>query len=280
VPRDAATRSELACGAALSVAARLGVRAQDAVVLTDWNNTVVRLPCAGIVAKVGTSHFRDARLESLERELAVCTHLAARGAPVIPPAREVPPGPHRWRGLTLTLWEYVEPLAGAAPAPAEMAAAIKLVHEAMSDFGGSLPCFEVELDDARTLLQPDRSPSLPAVDRRFLLSVVDELEATLAPNDQALHGSPHAANWLLSADGPLLLDFETACRGPLEWDLAALGDDALAFFPDADRELISRRGRMRSVCVAAKCWVAPERAPELREAAHVHLKLLRGQRLD
>jgi hypothetical protein len=38
--------------------------------------------------------------------------------------------------------------------------------------------------------------------------------------------------------------------------------------------------RMRSVCVAAKCWVAPERAPEVREAAHVHLKLLRGEEPD
>jgi hypothetical protein len=38
--------------------------------------------------------------------------------------------------------------------------------------------------------------------------------------------------------------------------------------------------RMRSACVVAKCWVAPERAPQLRDAAHVHLELLRGHRLD
>jgi len=54
----------------------------------------------------------------------------------------------------------------------------------------------------------------------------------------------------------------------------------LGFFPDADRALISTLRRMRSVCVATKCWVAPERAPEVREAANVHLMLLRGQRLD
>jgi aminoglycoside/choline kinase family phosphotransferase len=77
----------------------------------------------------------------------------------------------------------------------------------------------------------------------------------------------------------LLLDFETACHGPVEWDLAALADDALVFFA-ADYELIPMMRRMRSVCLAAKCWVAPERAPELREAADVHLNLLRGQPLD
>lgn len=120
-------------------------------------------------------------------------------------------------------------------------------------------------------------------DRRFLLGVVSEVEAALsavtAPR-RPLHGSPHGANWLVSAKGPLLLDFETACRGPVEWDLSALLDDVFAFFRAVDRELVATMRRMRSVCVAVKCWVAPERAPELREAARVHLDLLRGQPLD
>jgi thiamine kinase-like enzyme len=85
-----------------------------------------------------------------------------------------------------------------------------------------------------TLLQPHRSPSLEAADRQFLLSVVSELEATLAPLTTArrpLHGSPHGANRLLSTRGPMLLDFETACLGPVEWDLAALADKALGSSP-------------------------------------------------
>jgi len=117
----------------------------------------------------------------------------------------------------VTLWQYVEAIAGGELAAAEMATALGLVHDALSDFDGPLPRFDVELADARQLLQPERSPSLTSVDRRFLLGVVDELEATLAaPVGRSLHGSPHAANWLLSGDGPLLLDFETACLGPVE----------------------------------------------------------------
>jgi hypothetical protein len=279
----AAERQQLACEAALSVAARLGIHAQQAVILEDWNNTLIRLAPTPIVAKVGTSHIRDARLESLERELSVGAHLAACGAPVIPPSRQVPAGPHHWQGLTLTLWQHVEPVSDAEPAPAQMAAALQMVHEALSDFGGPLPYFALELDDARRLLHPHRSPLLGAADRRFLLSVASELEGALArPPAQCrqLHGSPQSANWLLSAHGPLLLDFETACYGPVEWDLAAVGKKVLDFFPDADRAMIATMRRMRSVCVAAKCWVAPERAPQLREAADVHLKLLRGQPLD
>jgi hypothetical protein len=62
-------------------------------------------------------------------------------------------------------------------------------------------------------------------------------------------------------------------------DLAALDDAAVALFSDVDLELIPLLRRMRSVCVAAKCWVEPNRAPEVRDAAHFHLKLLRDERV-
>ena len=72
----------------------------------------------------------------------------------------------------------------------------------------------------------------------------------------ALDGSPRAGNRLPSAAGPVLLNFETACVGPIEWDLATLGDDALAFLSDADRVVIftMRCGR-RSSC--RRCQPVP-----------------------
>jgi hypothetical protein len=273
----------LAIQAALGVGGELGIAAEGATILKDSNNTIVKLVPAAVVAKVGTSHFRDAKLESLERELAVATHLADSGAPVVRPTREVAPGPHHWRNVTLTLWQYAEPFQGAALGPTEVAAALSAVHEALIDFPGSLPPFTLELEDARRLLHAERSPALARADRRFVWTVLDKVQAalsTLATASQALHGSPHAGNWLATAEGALLLDFETACRGPIEWDLAALDDEAVNLFPGVDGELIALLRRMRSVCVAAKCWVEPNRAPEVSEAAHIHLKLLRGERLD
>src|SRR5690242_9162714 len=57
----------------------------------------------------------------------------------------------------------------------------------------------------------------------------------------------HAA--LSDFDGRLtsrmLLDCETACAGPLEWDLAALRNDAVARWPNADSHLGSDAQRMR-----------------------------------
>lgn len=121
----------------MTIASRLGVRAQRAVVLTDWNNTIIRLLPSSIVAKVGTSHFRDSELESLERELDVASHLVASAAPVIAPTRDVAPGPHRLQGLTMTLWQYERPVAGAALVPSQMAAAMATVHRALAEHHGS-----------------------------------------------------------------------------------------------------------------------------------------------
>jgi hypothetical protein len=280
---SAEERRHLALRAATVVARRLGLGEVRPQIIKDSNNTIVHFVPSPIVAKVGTSHFREAKLESLERELAVATHLARREAPIVRPSRAVAPGPHRMVGLTLTLWEYVASVPSAVLDPSETAGALRSVHEALLDFSEPLPAFTLELEDARKLLQPDRSPALSVADRSFLFDVLGEVEASLSARmmgSRPLHGSPHEGNWLVTETGPVLLDFETACIGPPEWDLAALDDAAVALCPGLDDDLISVLRRMRSLCVAAKCWVEPDRAPELGEAAHVHLKLLRGQRLD
>ncbi len=67
---------------------------------------------------------------------------------------------------------------------------------------------------------------------------------------QALHGDAHLFNCLPSSAGPLWHDFECACRGPREYDLAALvlrdrssgGDpparEALAAYGSHDSDLL------------------------------------------
>jgi hypothetical protein len=263
-----------AVDAAVGVGRACGLAVERARILSDANNTLVHLGPAGVVAKVGTSAFRGVQLESLEREVAVAAFLAARGAPVIAPHAD--PGPHGWRDLTVTLWQYAEPARGE---PLDAVAGLRAVHDALAAFPGELPWFGVELGDARRLLDPDRSPALAAGDRAFLRGVVDELQATLSGwhgPPRALHGSPHEGNWLRTAEGWRLLDFETACRGPLEWDLTTLDDADVDRFGDVDRDRLALLRRMRSACVAAKCWVDPDRAPAVREAAHVHLRRLRS----
>ena len=106
-------RRRSATDVALGLGRELGIEVRQPRILKDSNNTIVHLAPAPVVAKVGTSHFRDAKLESLARELAVATHLAKRESPTIRPALDVDPGPHVREDVTLTLWRYVEPLRGA-----------------------------------------------------------------------------------------------------------------------------------------------------------------------
>jgi len=264
------------------LASKLALRVSPRI-LADSNNTIVHLAPERLVAKVGTSHFRDASLEALDRELAVARFLTSKGAPIVRPSVSLPAGPHHAKGLTITLWQYYEPLAlkedGRLLGPL-----LTRVHDALLDYPGSLPHFSVELEDVGRMLEDrGRLARLGDENHAFLVGVQRELRSTIpAPSsrDRPLHGSPHSGNWLGGADRPLLLDFETACRGPVEWDLSALGEDALDVFPNVDRDLLAPLRRMRSLCVAVKCWLDPDRAPEVGEAAAIHLRLLRGEPVE
>jgi hypothetical protein len=52
-----------------------------------------------------------------------------------------------------------------------------------------------------------------------------------------------------------------------------------AAFPSVDRNVLDLLRRFRSLAVAVKCWMEPDRDPELAEAAAVHLRLLRAETL-
>lgn len=71
------------------LASSLGLGVSPRIV-KDSNNTIVRLAPLSLVAKVGTSHFRDASLEALDRELDVARYLASRDAPIVYPSQDVP----------------------------------------------------------------------------------------------------------------------------------------------------------------------------------------------
>src|SRR5262245_39595763 len=70
--------------AAVSVARAVGIVSERPVILADSNNTIVWLAPAPIVAKVGTSHFRDAELESLNASSRL-PPISRHGAPIVAP---------------------------------------------------------------------------------------------------------------------------------------------------------------------------------------------------
>jgi aminoglycoside/choline kinase family phosphotransferase len=88
--------------------------------------------------------------------------------------------------------------------------------------------------------------------------------------EQRLHGEPHAGNYLLTPTGLRWIDFEDACRGPVEWDLAFLPADGVATFKDVDVDLLALLQTLNSARVATWCWVQA-RFPEMRRHGEHHL---------
>jgi hypothetical protein len=271
-------RRQRALAATRQVAAAHDLDAIGVHVIKDSNNTIVLLPAERLVSKVSTSTPGGRGADALERELRLGRHLTQHGAPIAPPGRPEIAGPHEHRGMTLTFWRYHEPQPRPTTGGVELGAALRDFHTALAAVATALPPLAERIDRAAELLQsPGVTPSLAAADRRAaalghsrLRALVDSLVSSIA-----LHGEPHEDNVIWTESGPLLVDFEAACTGPVEWDLAYLPAAALIGFPDRDDEAVAKLRAGVSFCVAAWCWAQPKRAPELAGAATYHLDVLR-----
>ena len=122
----------------MAVAEAHGLKVEEPVVLRDRLNVLVHLRPAPVVARVAGTIARVRPGDDwLRRELAVASSLAAAGAPVVAPSAELPPGPHQHEGHVLSFWRLVRERGTVDPAAA--GAALREIHEALSEFGGSLP---------------------------------------------------------------------------------------------------------------------------------------------
>jgi hypothetical protein len=244
-----------AVAAAVDVARAHGIRVDEPVVLHDLFSVRVHLRPAPVVARIPTWVARlRADAGGLARELDVARHLARAGAPVVPPSPELPPGPHDRDGFTISYWTYrpADPDRPAATA-ADCAAMLPELHAALRGYPGELPALGPLLDLPGWLDQLDAVDHVvPASDRDRLHAAVERLTPLLQPDatDQPLHGDVHAGNLIVTRDGPLWNDFEEVCRGPVEWDLATVGDEeAVAGLAHDPARLVGCR-QLRSTQIA------------------------------
>jgi Ser/Thr protein kinase RdoA (MazF antagonist) len=252
------------------------VRCDEPVVLRDAWHVLVHLAPAPVVARV-SSDAPTMAPQDVARELAVARHAASAGAPVVPPTDLFDPGPHEHDGHSIAFWTYVadarEPDAAAA------GEGLRAIHEALADYTGELP---VQHDMTELL------DELPSSDDAELLRA---LTSVALPEGQALHGDAHLHNCMGTSAGPLWHDFETACRGPVEYDLAALvhrerihgGDDrpsiALAAYGEHDADLLEAALPVYAAWIAASWLVALQWRPaDLAERVERQLAYLRAYR--
>lgn len=224
--------------AALAAAREVGLPVDDPEVVDGAANVFVHLRPAPVLARVTLTLQRGRG--ALETELAFARAAAGHVAP-----------PYDDRifehdGFHVTFWKYVEhrrPEAADAPA---VGRALRDLHEAVRDCELRLARFDRldEVDEvAASLDHPD------AELMRDAIHAARERLAQLSFDEQPIHGDAHLRNTLITRRGPLWVDLENVCRGPVEYDLACMawrtkvhgwdgGPEALAAYGPHDPRLV------------------------------------------
>lgn len=264
-----------------AVCRKLGLGEVAPTVLKKAHHTTLLIAPLTIVARVQSAERRTVAQERATRELAVTRHLAGRNAPVLAPLPDERAGPHVVGSSIVTLWPFVEHGRTADDADAPLAATtLASVHGSLLDYAGELPPYTQALDRCWCAITDDEASGALSRDDRELLKMQyrrlrHEVEA-MAGVPVPLHGDVHLGNLLISPRGPLWTDFEDACLGPREIDIAGLPASAWPYFRDADQMLVERCADLKSVCVAIWCWSDVSRSAEIREAAEYHLDRVRS----
>jgi hypothetical protein len=267
-----------AIDAAVAVADAHGVHCEEPIVLRDAWHVLVHLWPSPVVARV-TSGAPGVDPADVERELSVARHAGRARAPVVQPSDLLPPGPHRHDGHTLVFWNYI-----AQTGQLDAAAAgrgLATIHDALADYDGELPRAG-RAEEVQDML----APFAPSDDVELLC----ELASRELPVGQALHGDAHLFNCMQTPTGPIWHDLETACRGPREYDLAALvlRDRSRDSDPEAriataayglyDEGILERALPVYAAWVAASFMAAVARRPDAAPQLERQLHFLRGFR--
>jgi hypothetical protein len=266
--------------AAVAVAQAHGVRCEKPIVLRQAWHVLVHLAPAPVVARVSTGiPFPEGpKPEDVIRELYVARHAARAGAPVIPPTDDPDPGPHAYEGHVVTFWRYLPPQGEIDPRAAGHG--LRAIHDALVDYDG-------------TALAPAGHPGdvaemLADVPESADVELLRRLAAERSSLDgQALHGDAHLGNVIRASEGQFWHDLESTCRGPREYDLAALvcldrleGDEpaaraAISAYGPHDAGLVNELIPVYAAWVYASFLLAVARRPELESILADRLGRLR-----
>ncbi|MFE7507346.1 phosphotransferase [Promicromonospora sp. NPDC057488] len=263
-----------AIAAATSVAASLDLPADDAVVLHDSNKLALRLTPCDVFARVAPLGQEVAQFE-----VDLAQRLVAAGAPLASLEPRVEPRVYVRDGFAVTLWTYYPPVPP-GPAPADVAKALKQLHDGMRTVDLPSPRFTDRITEAQEIVaDPDRSPELADADRALLAGRLADLRRAIGDRgavEQLLHGEPHPGNVLGTEHGPLFIDLETCCRGPVEFDLAHVPEAVSEHYPGVDRELLDDCRQLVLAMVAAWRWDVDDQFPRGRLFGEELLRVLRA----
>ena len=258
-----------------STASALGLRVDDAVVIHNSNRIAVRLSPCDVLARIGpTAHQAGSELE-----LEVARRLAQTDSPVGELEPRVEPRSYMRDGFVVTLWTYYEPAASQEHQASDYADALERLHVGMRKVDVTTPHFTDRLTEAQRLVSSrDLTPALADADRALLVNTLRRVGRTISDRgaaEQLLHGEPHPGNLLSTKNGPLFIDLETCCRGPIEFDVAHVPEEASELYPGVDQELVRECRLLVLAMVAAWRFEPGDQLPNRQRAVRVLLSALR-----
>ena len=264
-----------AVAAAISTARELGLTADEALVLHDSNRIALRvMPCDVLARVAGPAHAGVAALE-----IKIAQGLVELHAPVAAVARHVGHRVYERDGFWITLWTYYDSVASPGLQPADYAAGLERLHSGLRNLEATTPHFMDRVAEAhRLIMRAEATPTLVDADRELLDGTVRSVTLAVArrsATEQLLHGEPHPGNVLNTTHGPLFVDLETVCRGPVEFDLAHVPHAVSDRYPGVDQELLGELRGLVLAMVAAWRFDRTDRQPNGGRAGRQLIDALR-----
>ena len=250
--------------AARLTASALGLSADDGVVVHNSNRIAVRLTPCDVLARVAPLKHQA----GAEFEVEVGRRLAEVGCPVEKSEPRVEPRVYVRDGFAITLWTYYEAMPSEDIAPAEYAQALERHHAGMRQIDVATPHFTDRVAEAQWLVgDRARTPELDDSGRKLLGNTLQGLRRAIANRgapEQLLHGEPHPGNVLNTKKGLLFIDFETSCRGPVEFDIAHAPEDVSEHYPSVNQGLLRECRVLVLAMVTAWRWDRDDQLPDGR----------------
>ncbi len=257
----------------MSIATSLHLSVDDAVVLQKSNRLAVRLLPCDVLARVAPV---AAQVAQFEVDLAQL--LAGSGCPVAVLEPRVEPRVYVRDGFVVTLWTYYGPATSGEIPPADYAMALEQLHAGMRTLDYATPHFTDRVQSAQDLVASrDRTPALVDADRVLLGDTLRDLRSVIVEHsgEQLLHGEPHPGNVLATTLGPLFIDLETCCRGPVEFDVAHAPADVGVHYPGIDHALLRDCRILVLAMVTTWRWDRDDQLPAGRQLGNQWLGQMR-----
>ena len=265
-----------AVAAARSIAAALGLRVDDAVVLHASNRLAMRLLPCDVLARVAYVRHQA----GAEFEVEIARRLAETDSPVAALEPRVEPRVYVRDGFVVTLWTYYEPASPRDVAPAEYAQALERLHAGMRQIDAPAPHFTDRVAEAQRLVgNRTHTPELGDADRELLSNTLRKLRLAIGQRgaaEQLLHGEPHPGNVLRTKHGLLFADLETCCRGPVEFDIVHAPEEVSKHYPDADQDLLRTCRVLMLAMIATWRWDREDQLPNGRRLGAEWLSQMRA----